>query len=218
LATIADSDGQRADVVNPKLLSRKVRKLRRLEREKSRRQKGSNNREKTRQRVAVAHNEVARARRDFHHKQALALVRDNQVIHVEDLHIGGMIRNRRLARAISDAGWGQFLRIIAERPTATVVACIRCHAGLPRVRPARTAGIASANSRCRPGSGRARPARRSTTATTMPPRSFSPLGGRRDETPPTPVGGTDSGPGGAHVRPQPVAAASNEAGSTPTAA
>jgi len=115
LATIADSDGQRADVVNPKLLSRKVRKLRRLEREKSRRQKGSNNREKTRQRVAVAHNEVARARRDFHHKQALALVRDNQVIHVEDLHIGGMIRNRRLARAISDAGWGQFLRIIAEK-------------------------------------------------------------------------------------------------------
>jgi putative transposase len=115
LATIADSDGQRADVVNPKLLSRKVRKLRRLEREKSRRQKGSNNREKTRQRVAVAHNEVALARRDFHHKQALALVRDNQVIHVEDLHIGGMIRNRRLARAISDAGWGQFLRIIAEK-------------------------------------------------------------------------------------------------------
>jgi len=48
-------------------------------------------------------------------EQALALVRDNQVIHVEDLHIGGMIRNRRLARAISDAGWGQFLRIIAEK-------------------------------------------------------------------------------------------------------
>ena len=58
---------------------------------------------------------MARARRDYHHKQALALVRDNQVIHVEDLNIVGMIRNRRLARAISDAGWGQFLRIVGEK-------------------------------------------------------------------------------------------------------
>ena len=55
------------------------------------------------------------ARRDYHHKQALALVRENQVIHVEDLNIVGMVRNRRLARAIRDAGWGQFVRIIAEK-------------------------------------------------------------------------------------------------------
>jgi len=40
------------------------------------------------------------------------LVRENQVIHVEDLNIVGMIRNRRLARAISDAGWGQFVKIL----------------------------------------------------------------------------------------------------------
>ena len=100
LATVADSDGARTDVANPKHLGRKLRKLRRLEREKSRRQKGSNNREKTRRKVAVAHNKVARARRDYHHKQALALVRENQVIHVEDLNIVGMVKNRRLARAI----------------------------------------------------------------------------------------------------------------------
>ena len=87
----------------------------RLEREKSRRQKGSHNRDKTRRKVAIAHGEVARARRDYHHKQALALVRENQVIHVEDLNIAGMVTNRRLARAISDAGWGQFVRIIAEK-------------------------------------------------------------------------------------------------------
>jgi putative transposase len=115
LATIATSDGQRADVANPKFLGRKLRKLRRLEREKSRRQKGSANRDKTRQEVAIAHSEVARARRDYHHKQALALVRENQVIHVEDLNIAGMVRNRRLARAISDAGWGQFVRILGEK-------------------------------------------------------------------------------------------------------
>lgn len=115
LATIATTDGQRIDVANPKHLARKLRKLARLEREKSRRQKGSNNRSKTRRKVAIAHNQVARARRDYHHKQALALVRDNQVIHVEDLNIAGMVKNRRLARAISDAGWGQFVGIIAEK-------------------------------------------------------------------------------------------------------
>jgi putative transposase len=115
LATIATTDGQRVDVANPKHLHRKLRKLRRLEREKSRRQKGSNNRDKIRRKVAIAHSQVARARRDYHHKQALALVRENQVIHVEDLNIAGMVRNRRLARAISDAGWGQFVKIIAEK-------------------------------------------------------------------------------------------------------
>ncbi|WP_264007173.1 RNA-guided endonuclease InsQ/TnpB family protein [Mycolicibacterium celeriflavum] len=115
LATISATDGTRVDVLNPKHLRRKLRKLARLEREKSRRQKGSVNREKSRRKVAVAHNEVARARRDYHHKQALALVRDNQVIHVEDLNIVGMLKNRRLARSISDAGWGQFVRIIGEK-------------------------------------------------------------------------------------------------------
>ena len=115
LATIATTDGQRVDIENPKHLGAKLRKLRRLEREKSRRQKGSTNRDKTRRKVAIAHNQVARARRDYHHKRALALVRENQVIHVEDLNIAGMVRNRRLARAISDAGWGQFVRIIGEK-------------------------------------------------------------------------------------------------------
>lgn len=52
---------------------------------------------------------------DFHHRRALRLVRENQVIHVEDLHLAGMVRNRRLAQAISDAGWGHFRRLIAEK-------------------------------------------------------------------------------------------------------
>jgi putative transposase len=115
LATIATTDGQRLDVANPKHLGRKLRKLRRLEREKSRRQKGSTNRGKTRRKVAVAHSEVARTRRDYHHKRALALVRENQVIYVESLNIAGMVKNRRLARAISDAAWGQFVKIIGEK-------------------------------------------------------------------------------------------------------
>jgi putative transposase len=115
LATVAASDGQRTDIANPKHLQRKLRKLRRLERVKARRQKGTANRNKIRCEVAIAHAKVARARRDYHHKQALALVRENQVIHVEDLNIRGMVANRRLARAISDAGWGQFLQILSEK-------------------------------------------------------------------------------------------------------
>ncbi|TCO55148.1 IS605 OrfB family transposase [Actinocrispum wychmicini] len=58
---------------------------------------------------------MSRARRDYHHKQALNLVRDNQAVYVEDLYIVGMVRNRRLARVIYDAGWAQFLRLIEEK-------------------------------------------------------------------------------------------------------
>jgi len=115
LATVADTLGGRSDIQNSRHLGRKLRKLRRLQRETSRRQKGSANRDKSRHKVAIAHSEVARARRDYHHKQASALIRENQAIHVEDLNIIGMVRNRRLARVISDAGWGQFLAIIAEK-------------------------------------------------------------------------------------------------------
>lgn len=64
LATIADTDGLRTDVPNPKHLQRKLRTLRRLQRQQSRRERGSNNREKARRKVAVAHGTVARARRD----------------------------------------------------------------------------------------------------------------------------------------------------------
>ena len=115
LATIADTDGNRADLANPRYLQRKLRRLAQLEREKSRRQKGSINRYKSRRKIAIQHGKVARARRDYHHKQALALVNENQVIHVEDLNIAGMLKNKRLARVISDAGWGQFMRIIGEK-------------------------------------------------------------------------------------------------------
>jgi putative transposase len=63
----------------------------------------------------VAHGKLTRARRDYHHKQALRLIRENQAVHVEDLQVVGMLRNRRLARAISDAGWGQFVRLLGEK-------------------------------------------------------------------------------------------------------
>ncbi|WP_353362841.1 transposase [Mycobacterium sp.] len=65
LATVATTDGARTDIANPKHLGRNVRKLRRLEREKSRRQKGSINRDRTRRKIAIEHGKVARSRRDI---------------------------------------------------------------------------------------------------------------------------------------------------------
>ncbi len=115
LATVACTDGLRIDVPNPKHLYQKLRKLRRLERAKSRRQKGSKNREKARRKVAIQYGKVARARLDYHHKQALTLIRENQAVYVEDLNIVGMVKSKRLARAISDAGWAQFARITSEK-------------------------------------------------------------------------------------------------------
>jgi putative transposase len=115
LATVADTTGRRVDVANPKHLQRKQRKLARVEREKARRAKGGKNRAKSRRTVAIQHGKVARARRDYHHKQALTLVRENQAVYVEDLNIAGMVLNRRLARAIHDAGWAQFVRLLEEK-------------------------------------------------------------------------------------------------------
>lgn len=115
LATIATNEGGRVDIANPKHLHRKTRKLARLQRQLSRKAPDAANRAEFRRRVAVQHLKVARARRDYHHKQALRLVRENQTIYVEDLNIVGMIRNRRLARAIADAGWRQFVQVISGK-------------------------------------------------------------------------------------------------------
>jgi putative transposase len=115
LATVADTAGHRVDMANPKHLLRKQRKLARLEREKARRAKGGVNRAKTRHKIAVQHGKVVRARRDYHHKQALSLIRENQAVYVEDLHIAGMVHNGRLARAIHDVAWSQFVRLLMEK-------------------------------------------------------------------------------------------------------
>jgi putative transposase len=182
LATIATTDGTRTDVHNPKHLGRKQRKLARLEREKSRRQKGSVNRDKTRRKIAVAHNEVARARQDYHHKQALALVRDNQVIHVEDSTSWGWSPTAVWRGRSRMPDGGSSCGSSARRPTATGAPCIGCRGGWRRARHARRVGTGSTSSRCKSGSGRAQRAGWFTIATTTPPRSFSPPGGRRDET------------------------------------
>jgi putative transposase len=78
----------------------------------SRKVKGSNNRSKQRLLVASSHEKVANQRLDMQHKLSLQLTCDNQVVAVEDLPIKGMVKNHKLAQAISDAAWGQFLTML----------------------------------------------------------------------------------------------------------
>ena len=102
------SDGDR--VANPRHLQRKARNLARYQRRLARCQKGPANRAKARAKVARAHRKVRNARCDFLHKTTSGLVRGHDLIAIEDLAVTNMVRSRRLARAISDCGWGEFRR------------------------------------------------------------------------------------------------------------
>jgi len=104
------STGEKID--NPKWISKSAKKLHRQQRIMSRRNKQSKRRDKQRQIVAVIHEKIANQRKDFHHKISKNIVDENQVICIEDLSIKNMIKNRRLSKAISDCGWGQFLSFI----------------------------------------------------------------------------------------------------------
>jgi putative transposase len=100
------SDGER--IANPKHLERKARNLARYQRRMARCQHGGMNRRKAKAKVARAHRKVRNARQDFLHRTSTNLVRKADTIVIEDLAVKNMVRNRSLARAISDAGWGEF--------------------------------------------------------------------------------------------------------------
>src|SRR5262245_53456556 len=95
-------------IENPRHLKSAMDNLQRQQRRLSRRQEGSKRRAKQRIKVSNAHLKVSRCRKDFHHKVSTDLVRRFDAITVEDLNIRGMVKNRRLAQAISDVAWGRF--------------------------------------------------------------------------------------------------------------
>jgi putative transposase len=106
LAVTSDRD----KIANPRHLERKARNLARYQRRMARCQKGSANRAKAAAKVARAHRKVRYARHDFLHRASTRLVRTADLIVIEDLNVSGMVRNRHLARAISDCGWREFRR------------------------------------------------------------------------------------------------------------
>jgi len=102
------SDGQK--IPDPQHLERRARHLARYQRRLARCRKGSVNRARAAAKVARAHRKVRNARRDFLHRTSTRLVRSADTIVIEDLNVSGLVRNRRLARAIADCGWGEFRR------------------------------------------------------------------------------------------------------------
>jgi len=98
-------------IAAPRFLRRAEKKLRRAQRDLSRKQIGSGNRDKARVKVARAHARVKDARRDFHHKLSTQIIRDSQAVYVEDLSVRGMARTR-LAKSVHDAGWSAFVSML----------------------------------------------------------------------------------------------------------
>lgn len=104
------SDG--TELKNPRFLQAALTKLKRAQRCLARKVKGSNNWKKQVASVVKLHIQVKNARKDFAHKASTAIVKNHDVIAVEGLSIRGMLKNRHLSRAISDAGWGMFLDML----------------------------------------------------------------------------------------------------------
>jgi len=95
-------------IKSPKPLKKRFKKLRKAQRNLSRKQKGSKRREKARLKVAKLHAKIKDIRTDFLHKVSTRLIRENQTIVLDDLNTSGMLKNRKLSRAISDLGWRSF--------------------------------------------------------------------------------------------------------------
>lgn len=109
----SDSNGN--VVSNPKYLEKSMHKLIREQRRLSRKQNGSNNRNKQRVKVALVHEKITNQRNDFLQKQSAMLIRENQTICIEDLKVKNMMHNHKLAQHIGSVSWSKFFDMLTYK-------------------------------------------------------------------------------------------------------
>ena len=110
---ITTSTGEK--IANPRHWDKHYKRLRKAQKALSRKHKGSRNRDKARLEVARIHATIRDSRQDFLHKLTTRLVRENQTIVAESLAVKNMVKNPKLSKAISDAGWGELTRQLAYK-------------------------------------------------------------------------------------------------------